>query len=283
MTALVILYLYFVIAGASGYVPPMALTASDFTCGLAGTVVGLQANRPNDPTLASWPDPAAADKHCEVNISARVNALKEGTKFHLATTHTGVPPTWAGPDPHTSPQLLRGPGAIVAPPTLTLAVSPSTIEFGESVTLGWSTSNATSLSIDNGVGVVGSSGTRDLTPQVTTTYTMTATGPGGTRTASVDVTVTVPPPPPTIDPRIAELEARVAGLATQVMALESSVVGLSAQRDAATAAKQAAEQATALETARIAAIRALIEQALKTAPKNTAKRVIDPLKQALAK
>jgi peptidoglycan-associated lipoprotein len=57
-------------------------------------------------------------------------------------------------------------------------------------------SDATDVSIEPGIGPVGTSGTRQVFPSDTTTYTLTAKGPGGTATSSATVTVTVPPPPP---------------------------------------------------------------------------------------
>ncbi len=68
--------------------------------------------------------------------------------------------------------------------------TPATILSGTSSTLAWTTSNAiTSVSIDNGVGVVAEDGSVSVSPTVTTTYTITATGPGGVDTSTVTVTV----------------------------------------------------------------------------------------------
>ena len=81
-------------------------------------------------------------------------------------------------------------------PTVTLTAEPSTVEKGQSVTLSWSSQNATTLDLQPGVGTVQASGSSTVTPQDSTTYTLTATGPGGTQSATARVTVTVPPPPP---------------------------------------------------------------------------------------
>ncbi|HYM62812.1 MAG TPA: hypothetical protein VEZ11_18145 [Thermoanaerobaculia bacterium] len=82
-----------------------------------------------------------------------------------------------------------------APPTVsTFKASPAEIVTGESTTLTWSTSNATSVSIDNGLGSQPASGSVTVTPTQTTTYTLTATGPTDTATATAKVTV-VPPGP----------------------------------------------------------------------------------------
>jgi phospholipase C len=75
------------------------------------------------------------------------------------------------------------------PPTAKLTAAPTTITIGNSATLTWSTTNATSVSIDNGIGTVAASGSTTVKPTATTTYTLTATGVGGTVTATATVTV----------------------------------------------------------------------------------------------
>lgn len=83
-----------------------------------------------------------------------------------------------------------------AAPTVTLSAEPSTIEKGQSSTLSWSSTNATSLDLQPSIGSVQAQGSQTVTPDESTTYTITATGPGGTATATARVTVTTPPPPP---------------------------------------------------------------------------------------
>lgn len=83
------------------------------------------------------------------------------------------------------------------PPTVTITANPASIQEGQSATLSWTSSNATSCSIDQGIGGVELNGTRSVSPAVTTTYTITATGAGGTTTAYTTITVTAAPPGPT--------------------------------------------------------------------------------------
>ncbi len=81
-----------------------------------------------------------------------------------------------------------------APPTASLSASPTSIERGQSATLRWSSTNATSASITPGVGTVPTSGSRRVSPTRTTTYRITARSTDGqTATASTTVTVTEPP------------------------------------------------------------------------------------------
>jgi peptidoglycan-associated lipoprotein len=83
-----------------------------------------------------------------------------------------------------------------AAPTATLTANPDTINYGQSTTLTWQTTNATEVSIDNGVGTVQSNGSQQARPNESTTYTLTAKGEGGTQTATTRVTVNTPPPAP---------------------------------------------------------------------------------------
>lgn len=82
------------------------------------------------------------------------------------------------------------------PPTVIISASPAAIVNGGSSTLTWTTTNAISASIDNGIGAVPVNGSVSVSPTATTTYTITATGAGGS--ASVPVKVTVEAAPPTI-------------------------------------------------------------------------------------
>jgi len=81
-------------------------------------------------------------------------------------------------------------------PTVNLNAEPGTVEKGQSVTLSWTSQNATDLDLEPGVGKVQAQGSTSVTPQDSTTYTITATGPGGTQSSTARVTVTIPPPPP---------------------------------------------------------------------------------------
>jgi peptidoglycan-associated lipoprotein len=83
-----------------------------------------------------------------------------------------------------------------AAPTASLTASPDTIDKGQTSTLTWQTTNATDVSVDQGVGTVQPNGSHPVSPAESTTYTLTAKGEGGTQTATARVTVNAPPPPP---------------------------------------------------------------------------------------
>ncbi|HEX7421447.1 MAG TPA: hypothetical protein VF505_16270 [Thermoanaerobaculia bacterium] len=82
-----------------------------------------------------------------------------------------------------------------APPVInTFAATPTSIVTGESSTLSWSVSNATTVSIDNGLGAEPVSGSVTVSPSQTTIYTLTATDDAGS--VSAQTTITVVPPGP---------------------------------------------------------------------------------------
>jgi hypothetical protein len=75
------------------------------------------------------------------------------------------------------------------PPNLSLTVSPSTINFGQSATLTWEASgDVNSASITN-IGNVSTSGSITVSPTSTTVYELYAVGAGGQNTVSTTLTV----------------------------------------------------------------------------------------------
>lgn len=91
--------------------------------------------------------------------------------------------------------------AVVKPPAgkpiiSSFTAEPSTIEKGQAVTLRWSVSNASDITIDQGLGPVTSSGSRQVFPSATTTYTLVANSSTGSDTKSATVNVSSAPPPP---------------------------------------------------------------------------------------
>lgn len=76
------------------------------------------------------------------------------------------------------------------PPSISaFAASSATLTVAQPTVLSWSTSNATSCSIDNGVGSVACNDSIVVTPGSSKTYTLSATGNGTTVTSSTSVSV----------------------------------------------------------------------------------------------
>ena len=67
-------------------------------------------------------------------------------------------------------------GNIPPSPAVELKVEPSSIKKGEGATLSWKVNNAVSISVNQGIGIVKSSGSVKVSPAFTTRYTITATG-----------------------------------------------------------------------------------------------------------
>ena len=77
----------------------------------------------------------------------------------------------------------------IAPVVTSFTATPATISSGQSSTLQWNITGATSVSI-NGIGSVNStSGTRVVTPAATTTYTLIATNSAGSVNSSATVKI----------------------------------------------------------------------------------------------
>jgi OOP family OmpA-OmpF porin len=154
---------------------------------------------------------AGKDKECPVEFQAAEKAKDEAYEIYLSCrTKEGiakaneaaamakalcpvkpVPVVVAPPPPPPPP-----PPAPV--PTVSLSANPAAIAPGKCTTLFWSSENASGVSIDQGIGDVGKSGSRQVCPTMTTLYSISATGEGGSQAASTTVTVNPPPPPPVV-------------------------------------------------------------------------------------
>ena len=91
--------------------------------------------------------------------------------------------------------IVQTPPSAITPPVGTAPViiifssNPSTINSGGTSTLLWNVTGATSVSIDQGIGMVDAAGTRIVSPAASTTYTITASNSNGSVTAQVTVTI----------------------------------------------------------------------------------------------
>ena len=80
-------------------------------------------------------------------------AFAGGCKKQVASQ----PPTQAAPHP-------------AAQPTVTLNASPTSVKSGDTVTLSWTSTDATDLDIEPGVGKVTAQGSTPVNPTESTTY-----------------------------------------------------------------------------------------------------------------
>ena len=139
------------------------------------------------------PDICAYIVHIEEGKVSRI----EGDPDHQYTLGRCCPKGYAhvkrmySEDRLLYPQLKQNDGSFKS---VSINSAPTTIMLGESTTLTWSSDNAQSCEIDQGIGAVNLSGSISVSPTETTTYTITATNPGSTSTATVTVIVTYPEP-----------------------------------------------------------------------------------------
>jgi outer membrane protein OmpA-like peptidoglycan-associated protein len=79
-------------------------------------------------------------------------------------------------------------------PAIIFTAMPDVVQKGNSVTLSWQVTNATSVSIE-GIGDVPTTGTKKVKPTENTVFKLTAVGEGGTQTATADVEIAAGPLP----------------------------------------------------------------------------------------
>src|SRR4029453_12222905 len=82
-------------------------------------------------------------------------------------------------------------GTTVSLPSMTLSAAPTSLAAGQTATLTWSATNATSCSAI-WTASKATTGSQSVSPTATTTYTMTCTGTGGTASASTTVSINTP-------------------------------------------------------------------------------------------
>jgi hypothetical protein len=85
-------------------------------------------------------------------------------------------------------------------PVAQINVNPGGITPSGTATLSWNVINATNIVINNGIGPVGQSGSRTVSPNSTTDYTITATNAVGTATSVVRLVVIPAGSLPSVNP-----------------------------------------------------------------------------------
>src|SRR4029077_1887344 len=120
-----------------------------------------------------------------------------------------------------------------ASPKVALSASPASAQAGQPVTLTWSSTNATSITLEPSVGSVAAQGSTIVRPSQSTTYAVTATGPGGSAHASAHVIVTAAPPPPAArgpsQEEIPSDQQQMRGLDEQIQEIKSDALRMSAE------------------------------------------------------
>ena len=105
-----------------------------------------------------------------------------------ACLQTQQPATRLQSDNVTAPAPVKKPWPVVND----FSAGATNILPGENITLRWSVTDASVVTIDNSVGRVGTDGTVTVAPQKTTKFTLTAAGDKGISTAWVNIEVALP-------------------------------------------------------------------------------------------
>lgn len=120
-----------------------------------------------------------------------------------------------------------------ASPSVALSASPVSAQAGQQVTLTWSSTNATSITLEPSVGPVAPKGSTTVRPSQSTTYTVTATGPGGAAHASAQVTITPAPSQTAVrkpsQEEIPSDQREMRGLDEQIQEIKSDSLRMSAE------------------------------------------------------
>ena len=161
--------------------PTVSISANptNITTGASSTLTWSSTNATSCTASGGWSGARTTSG------SVTTGALSATTAFALTCTGPG------GTGSNTVTVTVTAPSA----PTVSLSASPTSIAAGESSTLTWSSTNATSCTSSNGwSGTSATSGSATTGAlSVTTAFTMTCTGFGGTGSQTVTVSVTPPP------------------------------------------------------------------------------------------
>lgn len=146
-----------------------------------------------DSSLISW-STTNADTVVSSNFGA--SALS-GSVSVTPSVNTTYSLTVSGPGGKTTKTV----NVVTAyrPPTVSISFSPSSITTGNSSTLSWSSTNATSV-VSSNFGATTVNGSTTLSPSTSTTYNITVSGLGGTASASSTLSVSQPTPSISLSP-----------------------------------------------------------------------------------
>ncbi len=190
-------------SGSTAVSPTVTTTYTVTASGAGGTAVG-------SVTITVTPAPAP-----RVHLSAYPRRIRQGQSATLiwlsrhadsCDIQPGIGAVAASGSITVSPLTTTtytitafGPGGsvtdsitvtVIPPrPTVSLSVDPENIRRGESATLTWTSSNADTATINQGIGEVPATGSIMVSPRRTTRYTITVIGPGGRARDSITIRV----------------------------------------------------------------------------------------------
>jgi hypothetical protein len=189
---------------------PIVNPLADSTPGLQIAAVSLFDTTKSGAAslLFSSPINGSANLAQQVAIDADDNLYIAGTTDYSTAAGLALPVTpngyqTAAVTTDAYPYILKITTTTSSPaPTVTIAVAPTTIGAGQSATLTWSSTNATSCTASGAwSGTQATSGTLSENPTAggTATYTLTCTGSGGSAQGSATLNVTAAAPTVTLE------------------------------------------------------------------------------------
>ena len=125
----------------------------------------------------------------EYNLSGYISRTDKAADALLAKTIPCWEAKQAKAAPPPKPVVVPPPPPPPMAPAASILANPKYVYEGKCTTLTWSTQNAASAEIDQGIGKVGMSGTKEVCPKETMKYTITVTNAGGTAKAVAEVPV----------------------------------------------------------------------------------------------
>jgi len=189
----VLVSLLLVVAGGCvpGGIPPLGPTSEQLV------VTSFDADpltiAPGETSTLTWSVLGASSVKIDQGVgSVALNGSRVVSPMST-TTYALVATNAAGKSVSVTVQIVVAGAPSGLPVISSFVASPATISSGGSTTLSWSVLNATTVTIDHGLGSFAASGSKSVSPSATTTYLLTATNAAGSTTASALVTVSATP------------------------------------------------------------------------------------------
>lgn len=171
--------------------------------GIEGVIISLKKiNLPFFKVIDAGTDETGADGSYDFSdLSMGLYAVIETDPEASQSTTRNIFAVFVGP--FKANKTINFGDFLLAPPapdapTVSLSAEPQIIQPGESSVLSWASENADTVWIDPDIGEVAAEGSREVFPEVTTTYNITSEGEGGTAQGFITVLVVTPPPAPTV-------------------------------------------------------------------------------------
>jgi len=170
----------------SGVVPQAyidSITPSEVTVGDTVSFTGHGTDADGQVVGYRW----RSDRDGQLSASStfQTSALSAGnhTIYFMVQDNHGV---WSAETSAVVQVMAEVPVPVTV---ISFTASMASVAPGGRVTLSWNVANATTVSIDNGIGIVPAAGSVVVTPSSTTTYRLSALGSASTASASVTVEV----------------------------------------------------------------------------------------------